>query len=160
MEEWRVIEEAPRYLVSNRGRVKNNITGRILRPGLNSDKYLCVVLSLGNRNTLSQKVHVLVATAFVDGKAPGLEVNHIDTYKTNNCDWNLEWTTRSGNMQHAFANGLYPRRGGKIRIIETGEVFNTQQECADAINGDQSAVCGVLNGIRKHHKGFHFEYVD
>lgn len=47
----------------------------------------------------------------------------------------------------------------KIMIVETGEVFNTLRECAEAINGSPSEICNVLNNKRGHktHKGYHFK---
>ena len=160
-EDWRVIREAPRYSISNKGKVRNNSTGRILKLGINSDGYPMVVLSLGERKTITRKIHVLVATMFVDGYSPGFEVNHIDGDKSNNRVRNLEWVSRSGNQRHAFVNNLHPtKRGGRIRIRETGQIFETQRDIADAIDGDQSAVQKVLNGERRQHKGYTFEYVD
>lgn len=84
----------------------------------------------------------------------------MDGNKLNNHIRNLEFCTRSENQRHAFSNGLYQRKGGKIQIVETGEVFKTQKECADAIGGSQAAVWGVLNGERTHHKGYTFKYLD
>ncbi len=52
------------------------------------------------------KVHRLVAQAFIPNIDNKLEVNHIDGNKENNCINNLEWTTSSENMQHAFKTGL------------------------------------------------------
>ena len=48
----------------------------------------------------------------------------------------------------------------KVRIIETGEVFDSYREAANAIRGNRSCVYLALKGWRKGHKGYTFEYVD
>lgn len=47
----------------------------------------------------------------------------------------------------------------KIMIVETGEVFNTIRECAEAIDGSPGAICDILNhkNNRITHKGYHFK---
>lgn len=162
-EQWKKIEQAPRYSVSTLGLVRNDVTGRLLRAGL-SGGYLGVVLTRENQLPISVRVHVLVATAFLPRKPEETEVNHKDGVKQNNSVENLEWVTRQQNIQHAFAHKLYPeRRGGeeaqKIRIIETGQIFDSQSECARAINGSQGAISNVLNGRAESHRGYHFERV-
>lgn len=104
IKEWRIIDEAPNYAVSNRGEVKNLTTGRIRKLTLNRG-YPSITL-MNNGQMISRYVHALVASAFVGGKAPGLEVNHIDGNKQNNNAWNLEWVTRQGNIDHAVRTGL------------------------------------------------------
>ena len=54
------------------------------------------------------------------------------------------------------------KRGGwarKVRVIETGEVFDSAIACADSINGDYSHIYKVIKGERKSHKGLTFEYI-
>lgn len=52
-------------------------------------------------------VHRLVAFAWQLPPLPGeVWVNHIDGNKSNNHALNLEWTTISANIQHAFNTGL------------------------------------------------------
>lgn len=163
MEEWRVIAEAPRYSVSSEGRVRNDRTGRFLRAGINSDGYLSVVLARDGLAAISRKVHRLVAEAFISNPDGKPEVNHRDEFgtKTDNSVGNLEWNTKSENQRHAFANGLHPgRRGGLIRVVETGEVFETQAEVAAAIGGHQAAVSRVLKGLQKFHMGYSLEYTN
>ena len=48
----------------------------------------------------------------------------------------------------------------RIRIVETGELFDTQKEVAAHIGGVVSAVNECLNGKRTHHKGYTFEYAN
>lgn len=52
------------------------------------------------------RLHRAVAAAFVPNPDNLPEVNHIDGNKLNNHASNLEWTTRKGNMRHAYATGL------------------------------------------------------
>lgn len=47
----------------------------------------------------------------------------------------------------------------KVRIVETGEVYDNYILAAKAINGDRSCVYLCLNGTRPKHKGYTFEYV-
>ena len=52
------------------------------------------------------------------------------------------------------------RPGIKIRIVETGEVFDSITDCAEHINGSTGTIHHVLTGQRNTHKGYHFELVD
>lgn len=47
-----------------------------------------------------------------------------------------------------------------VMIVETGQVFESQTECAEAIGGSPSGVSAFLRGRIKQHKGFTFEYVN
>ena len=50
--------------------------------------------------------HRLVAVAFLPNPDLLPEVNHLDGNKENNYYENLEWTTKVGNMRHAYQTGL------------------------------------------------------
>lgn len=80
------------------------LKGKLLKKRIESHGYLAVVLFIGsNRN--SQKIHRLVASAFIDNPDNKKEVNHINLIKNDNRVENLEWVTRSENMKHAGLNG-------------------------------------------------------
>lgn len=49
----------------------------------------------------------LIALTWCEGYEDGLTVNHIDGDTLNNHADNLEWITRSGNIQKAFESGMY-----------------------------------------------------
>jgi hypothetical protein len=63
--------------------------------------YLQVVLSRSGVR-VCRHVHRLVAEAFVDGQADGLEVNHRNGDKHDNRAENLEWVSRSENNTHKY----------------------------------------------------------
>lgn len=162
---WKSILEKPWYMVSDTGRVRNTRTGHYLTPSKNNSGYYTV--SLG-RDTPGRFIHRLVAEAFVDGCEPGLDVNHKNGDKTDNRRDNLEWCTRRDNVKHAFAIGLAkghkPPNAGtppkQVRIVETGQVYESQAECARAVGGSVGAISQCLHGARKKHHGYHYEYVE
>lgn len=110
MEIWKTIEPFPIYAVSNFGRVKRVVTNkfhpkeRVLKNVLDSDGYHIVTLT-NDGKAKTQKVHRLVAIAFVEGDQ-ALQVNHKDGNKTNNNFENLEFVTCQQNLAHAARNGL------------------------------------------------------
>lgn len=157
-EVWKDIKGYHKYQVSNLGRVKNKISGQILRPGLGGVGYLTVALYQNGRST-TVNVHKLVCEAFIGEIPKGYTVNHKDGCKTNNTVPNLEVVTRKENNRHAFDTGLNQHRR-PVRIVETGEVFKSLEDCAAAISGDTSNICTCLNGRLKTHKGLHFEPID
>jgi hypothetical protein len=161
---WKPIKDFSTYAISNYGRVKNIRTGRIMHLCETTGGYLQVCLRKDGRY-YDKRVHRLVAYAFLpnyydDFEMDELEVNHIDGDKKNNYADNLEWCTRSENTIHAFKLGLrHAPRMMKVRVVETGEVYNSIRECERATGCNQSEIGHYLNGRRSHVKGLHFERV-
>lgn len=165
IEHWIEIEEAPRYAVSNLGRVQNIKTGRILKQQKDRKGYLHVGLVVGGQPyQIDRRVNRLVCMAFHNEGHEGLEVRYIDGDKSNNFIGNLEWSTHADNMELASMNGLLNMERGRkpirVRIIETGEIFESLAECARAIGGYSGTISECLKGYRNSHCGFKFEEVD
>lgn len=160
MERWLSIKGFPSYEVSSEGRVKNSKTGRIMKINKNSKGYDQVCLRK-DKQQYTKPIHRLVADTFFDGEHDGYDVNHIDGNKTNNFIGNLEWCTRKENVQHSFRTGLKkPSRMKKVRVVETGVVYESIRECARQTGYDQSLICQYLNGRIRSCSGLHFEIVD
>lgn len=96
-----------KYGASDHGRLRNNAKNFILKQTLDrSTGYMVVNVEDDSGARRVKGVHVLIATAFLPNPENKRIVNHIDTNKTNNFLYNLEWCTDSENMLHAFKNGL------------------------------------------------------
>lgn len=101
----------PDYSVDEYGNVYSK---RKKLKGTVTNGYLVVSL-YKNKICKIHRIHQLVAETFL-GKHDGLEVNHIDGIKTNNCLNNLEYVTGSENMKHAFRIGLQSLKGTKASM--------------------------------------------
>lgn len=158
MESWKTISDYPNYEVSDQGRVRNRLTDKVLKQA-NIKGYRRVVLC-DDTGHHPKTVHRLVADAFYDGNHEGLQVNHIDGNKSNNHVSNLEWCTSSENRLHAFRTGLQKSsQSKKVKIVETGEIFESMTECAKHINGDMKQISACVRGCQHTHRGRHFQLV-
>ncbi len=99
MEIWKKTEKYLEYEVSNLGRIRSVINGRIkiLKQNLDKDGYWQI--SIGSRKNekyrKNHSVHRLVAFAFCPNNNPSnnSQVHHIDRNSKNNISDNLKWVT-------------------------------------------------------------------
>lgn len=105
VEEWKPVPIAPRYSVSNLGRVRSSITNRVIKQSYLPAGYRTLTLRHNNKYVYAY-THRLVASAFCDQPEGCIQVNHKDGDKDNNRADNLEWVTAKQNMKHAYENDL------------------------------------------------------
>ena len=160
-ETWKLIDGYDGiYSVSTLGRVRNNDTLYIKKQSISRDNLYWHV-ALQNKYTKKtdlERVHRLVAKAFIPNPENKKYVNHIDGNKLNNRIDNLEWVTNKENLQANFDTGLVKAK--PIRVIETGDVFISISECARHMDTRTGEICAVLLGKRKSFRGLTFEYVE
>ena len=141
-EYWNDIEGYPNHSVSNLGKVKSKKTEKILKPYKTNKGYLTVGFwSNGKKKRLS--IHRLVAQAFLSNFNNLPEVNHINGCKTDNNLNNLEWTSGSANISHAYQTGLRKAKLtnlDKEKILQLIEKGFTQRAIGKLFNVSHSAV--------------------
>ncbi len=98
-EEFRIIKDFENYSVSNLGRVKNNATDRILKPGINCHGYYHVSL-YQDCIKFTKKIHKLIAEYFIDNPYNKKCIDHIDNNRLNNNVSNLRWVTFQENSMN------------------------------------------------------------
>lgn len=166
MEVWKAIKGwEHKYEVSNHGRVRNILNGKLLPQHDNGVGYKKVHLWRNGIGETSVYVHRLVADTFLVDRGLKTEVNHVDGNRSNNNAGNLEWVTSSENTKHAVYRGSLCAWGNKARPIEainlkTKEkiMFATISEAERTIGSRH--ITDVLKGKRIQCKGYTFRYLE
>ena len=134
-DDWKVIDDFPRYLISNRGEVFSITSNKVLRVGINKGYAKVVLCNSATGNNKTIEVHRLVAKAFVNNPNPNefVQVNHKDENTLNNNANNLEWCTAKynsnyGNRNKKLANYFAPIVqvdcfNNRLRIFKTINVL-------------------------------------
>ena len=134
-EQWKVIDFASNYEVSNTGFIRNKTTKHILKGRETINGYLQVSLKIDNENKFINKyIHRLVAQFWLDNIDKKKEVNHIDGNKKNNNMINLEWATSKENSHHKI-NVL----NKKITDNKKVGMFNKQNQLIQFFNSVKQA---------------------
>lgn len=132
-EEWRVIENFPRYRASQLGRIRSE-NNRILKRSVGSTGYCVVGIRNANGQVKTMKVHRIIAMTFCSrpNDPEASTVNHIDGDKMNNRADNLEWLSSRDNFAHAVANRLHSHGESngksKLTVRSVANILHMQDE--------------------------------
>jgi hypothetical protein len=162
-EEWKQVNDS-KACVSSMGRFKSTF-GVISYPDKNTDGGCTVIIGKKQFH-----IHRLICRMF-NGDPPDefhTDVNHIDRDRANNRADNLQWTTRSANIQHSYdtnktrkSSGLNLSMPVLARPLTSGEdwqIFESTLKAAAEFNTTPSHVSAVCLGKRRHAKGVEFKY--
>lgn len=151
------------YRVSTHGRVKS--MGRLvkmkgvdkvvhplyLKFATDKDGYYSIQLSV-NGEQKNERVHRLVAYAFIPNPFNYPLINHIDNDVTNNHVWNLEWGTPLSNLQHSARQGRKIAPNRKLTISDAIEIRSmyeaggvTMDKLASIYNVTRTTIGYIIN---------------
>lgn len=152
---WKKIDNKPNYSISDNGDVRNDKTGRILKPHKGTSGYFQVMLG---RKTSPLYVHRIVAHAFLPNPNNLPQVDHINGNKLDNSVNNLRWVSISDNcLSFGYVSRIENR---KKKIIATnGEqtiIFNSRAETAKHFGCDASQISYGKTYKKGNKKGWQF----
>jgi len=154
-EKWAILKRNINYSVSTHGKIKSNITNKLLNYGTNSKGYLQVNLYKqdDSKHKASYKLHRLIAETFIPNPLNLPQINHKDGNKLNNHYTNLEWCTNKYNANHAINNKLIIRNKSIIVTnLDTNEryYFISIRACGRYLNINNGNIVRAIqckNGI-------------
>lgn len=157
--EWKVIQEATKYEVSNYGEVRHVGKELIRKPNIDKYGYPRIVIPGNEGNMITRFIHRLVSEAFLLNPDNLPQVNHKDEDKLNNRVDNLEWCTALYNSNYGTRNeraaksralnGVYKKKGTPVYAYDLEynltDVFDSIADAARACEVDASTVSKAIN---------------
>lgn len=140
------------YQVSNLGRIWSIKGQRYLKGCEDKDGYLRVNLTAKNGKVKMERIHRLVAIAFISNPLGLPVVNHKDENKQNNTVDNLEWCS-------VGYNNIYSK-GKPIICVELNRVFDCSQSAMRELGINGSDIRKCCKGQKKTVGGYHWRYYD
>ena len=116
------------YQVSDKGRVWSVRKQKIIKAFENSYGYMEIVLTAKNGKKKYERIHRLVAIAFIPNPNNYPQVNHKDEDKTNNCVENLEWCTPRYNTLYSSYKWSGENNGMKNPEVRQRHLLICQSE--------------------------------
>jgi len=164
-EVFRGVRHFPGYRVTSYGRVLDP-SGEMVMPFIRAETgEPCVSLEY-YEYSFNGPIWFLMLNAFyglVDVRT--VSPLYRDDDPTNLDIYNLRWEDAEGipilfrRDEHGDWK-RYRKQGRKVRLVETGEVFDNARECSESYNLNLNALYMCLRGTQKSHLGYHFEYSD
>ena len=144
-EQWRVVINDNNYEVSSLGNVRRCRPGRSTWVGnqvkpVIKNGYRAVFLT----NQVSHYVHRLVAMAFIGPIAPRLNINHINSVRTDNRIANLEICTVQQNVDHMIQAGRMRTAGMLSSRAKLTDDLVREMRARDAVGQNSQKIADDL----------------
>ena len=138
------------YAVTSCGKIWSYKYKKFLKPGVNRDGYLFVVLCKDGQNKL-YKIHRLVAQAYLPNPENLPQVDHIDNDKTHNYVNNLQWITNRDNVRKSNNKPI-------LQYTMDGEFVREWQCAADVGREASRNILHCLKGRTKSAYNYFWVY--
>ena len=143
------------------GRVWSVRGQRYLKSWLDTAGYPTLQLTAANGKKKTEKVHRLVALAFIPNPDSLPQVNHKDENKENCCVDNLEWCSASYNCNYGTRNErISQSQYMRIYCVELDRVFDSIKAAQEELGIKGHHISEVCSGKRKTCDGYHWSYCD
>lgn len=147
------------YQVSDQGRIWSVRSQNYLNPWKDGSGYWTVQLFAKNGKRKTEKVHRLVAIAFIPNPDNLPQVNHKDENKGNPCVDNLEWCNAKYNANYGTRNErIIKSQEKKVYCVELNKVFDSIKAAQEELRIKGHHIGEVCNGKRKSCDGYHWEW--
>lgn len=130
-----------KFWIDRRGTVLNITNGNIVKSYVGADEYEHITLRYHGKK-YRKRIHSLMGKTYL-GNPP--MVNHIDGCKSNNNLTNLERSTNSANVKHAYDNNFYTTRGGKGTAVVVTSKSTGNSQCFTSMRKAEEAT-----GVTRH----------
>ena len=144
------------YTIFSDGRVQIDKTGKFLTPfDRGGETRLYIRLHDKTRGDSVRSLAKLVAEHFIDGYESDRMV-YLKDGDPDNCDVDNIRVSKPREGRR-----IPPPRAlrSRVRIIETGAIFESVFELAEALETHPSSIYRVIRGERPQHRGYTFEFV-
>ena len=158
-----------------------NLKGKILKPWIINSGYNVVSLCINGDSKKNFLVHRLIAKTYIDNYSEELDINHLNSNRTDNTVSNLECVTRRDNILHGIKHGnIKPLGANNERLpkfIEgckrtlskpvdkcdplTGEKLESYESISEAArqnNYQIASIARTAKGTQKTSYGFNWQY--
>ena len=161
-EEWRVIADYPKYLVSSKGRIRSLQRNHdlLLKP-VKTNGYYKVRLTKNKQATDKLIAYLVYFTFNDDIIRDNYVIDHIDGNKLNNNVENLRYISRSENTQAAYYSQKNQSNIRPVVCYKDGQYIGTYSSCKEAgrqLDCDASAISKCCRGLYTHTHGYVFNY--
>lgn len=123
---WAFYPHSETIMVSNFGRIKNQATGKILKPHKNRQGYYMINIVFNDkrcrRSYMVQRLVTETFFSYLGNYTQYFEANHKNGNKSDNSIYNLEWLTRQENLQHARDNKLFKRNTAALGYFKYSDL--------------------------------------
>ena len=162
MENWRKIKDFDNYSVSDKGNVRNDKKGTLLRHRISTSGYPCLILPRAGKHYMKY-IHRMVGEAFIPNPQNLPQIDHIDGTKTNNAVSNLRWVSVSENYRaYGYEQRAESRKREVLAIYENGEkiLFPSRLAVADHFHCCPAKVKYGYTYVKGSKKGWTFYKVE